>query len=68
MSAVSIHVKNTSVAVNLLELSEIKEALYQLKSNDVLAVLPRKEQCSYVTGVFQKIAEKSVIELKLIKK
>lgn len=56
------------VAVNLLELSEIKEAINQLKSNGELSSLPVKEQCSYVTDVFQKIADKRGVKLKLIKK
>ncbi len=56
------------VAVNLLELSELQEAMKQIKSNDELPELPFKEQCSYVAEVLQNIAGKRNIELKLIKK
>ena len=33
------------VAVNLLELSELQEAMKQIQSNDELALLPFKAQC-----------------------
>lgn len=56
------------VAVNLLELSEIQEAIKQIDSNDELSSLPFKEQCLYVAEVFQKIADRRNIKLKLIKK
>lgn len=56
------------VAVNLLELSEIKEALNQLESNEALSVLPKKEQCSYVTQCLKEISERSGIEIRLMKK
>lgn len=56
------------VAVNLLELSEIKETLSHLKSNDALSALPKKEQCSYVTQCLKEIAEESDVEIKLIRK
>lgn len=56
------------VAVNLLELPEIREALMQIQSNDGLPSLPFKEQCQYVAEVFQKIADRKNIKLKLIKK
>lgn len=56
------------VAVNLLELSEIQEAMEQIRSNNELSSLPFKEQCLYVAGVFQKIADRRNIKLKLIKK
>lgn len=56
------------VAVNLLGFSEIKEALNQLESNDALSALSKKEQCLYVARCFQEIAERSGIEIKLIKK
>ena len=46
------------VAVNLLELSELQEALKQIQSNDELSALPFKAQCSYVVEVLQKIADK----------
>ena len=56
------------VAVNLLELSEIQEAIKQIQSNDELSLLPFKEQCLYVVEVFQKIAGRRNIKLQLIKK
>lgn len=56
------------VAVNLLELSELQEAMKQIQSNDELPLLSFKEQCSYVAEVFQKIADRRNIKLRLIKK
>lgn len=56
------------VAVNLLELPEIREALMQIQSKDGLPSLPFKKQCQYVAEVFQKIADRKNIKLKLMKK
>ena len=56
------------VAVNLLELSEIQEAMKQIQSNGELPSLPLKAQALYVTEVFQRIAGRRNIKLKLIKK
>ena len=56
------------VAVNLLELSELKEAMEQIQSNGELPSLPFKAQCLFVAETFQKIADKRNIELKLRKK
>lgn len=56
------------VAVNLLELSELQEAIKQIQANDELFSLPFKAQCSYVVEVIQKIAERRNIALKLIMK
>lgn len=56
------------VAVNLLELSELKEAMEQIQANDELSSLPLKEQSSFVVEIFQKLAARRNIELKLIKK
>ncbi len=56
------------VAVNLLELSELREAMEQIRSNDELSSLPLKAQCLFVAEVFQKLAARRNIELKLIKK
>ena len=56
------------VAVNLLELSEIQEAVKQIQSNNGLCSLPFKEQCLYVAEVFQKIADRRDIKLKLFRK
>ena len=56
------------VAVTLLELSELQEAMKQIKQNDELSVLSVKEQCSYIVDILQKIADRRNIELKLVKK
>jgi len=56
------------VAVNLLELSELQEAVTQIQSNKELSSLPLKEQSLYVVEVFQKIAGRRNIKLQLIKK
>lgn len=56
------------VAVNLLELSELQEAMKQIQSNKELSALPFKAQCSYAAEVFQRIADRRNIKLKLIKK
>ncbi len=56
------------VAVNLLELSEIKEAIKQLAANEELPSLPIKEQSSYVADILQKIADRRGVKLKLIRK
>lgn len=56
------------VAVNLLDLSEIKEAIEQIQSNDELPSLPLKEQSLYAAEVFQKIAGRRNIKLKFMKK
>ena len=56
------------MAVNLLELSELQEAIKQIQENNELSSLPFKAQCLYVVEVFQKIAERRNIKLKLIKK
>ena len=56
------------VAVNLLELADLKEALLQIEANTDLAQLPDREKSAYVVGVFQKIAKKRSLELKLRRK
>lgn len=56
------------VAVNLLDLSDLKEAMEQIQSNEELSLLPYKEQCSFVAEMLQKLAARRNIELKLIKK
>lgn len=56
------------VAVDLLELSEIQEAIKQIRSNEELPSLPLKAQCLYVAEVFQKIADRRDNKLKLIRK
>lgn len=56
------------VAVNLLELSELQEAITELQSNEELASLPVKERSAYAVEVIQKIADKRNVKLKLIRK
>lgn len=56
------------VAVNLLELSEIQEAVKQIKANSELSALSVKERSLYVVNVFQGIAAKRGLCLKLNKK
>lgn len=56
------------VAVNLLELSELQEAVKQIQSNDGLFALLFKEQCLYAAEVIQKVADRRNVKLKLIKK
>lgn len=56
------------VAVNLRDLSDIKEAIKQIQSNDKLPALPLKEQSLYAAEVFQDIADRRNIKLKLMKK
>ena len=46
----------------------IKEAIKQIQSNDELPSLPLKEQSLYAAEVFQKIADRRNIKLKLMKK
>lgn len=56
------------IAVNLLELSELQEAMKQIQQNEALSDLSIKEQCSYIVDALQKIADRKNITLKLIKK
>lgn len=56
------------VAVNLLELSEIQEAVKQIEANSGLSALSVKERSLYVVNVFQGIADKRGLCLKLNKK
>ena len=56
------------VAVNLLELSELQEALDQIKTNRELDSWSAKEQCSFVVELLQTIASRRNIEVKLRKK
>lgn len=53
------------VAVNLLELPELREAMEQLGAADEL---PIKGKSKYAADVFQKIADRRNVELKLRKK
>lgn len=56
------------MAVNLLELSELREGFEEIQSNEELTTLSMKEQCAYVAEVFQRIADRRAVQLKLIKK
>lgn len=56
------------VAVNLLELSEIQEVVKQIEANSELPALSVKERSLYVVNVFQEIADKRGLCLKLNKK
>lgn len=53
------------VAANLLELPELQEAMERLSAADDL---PIKEKSKYAADVFQKIADRRNVELKLRKK
>lgn len=56
------------VAVNLLELSELREAMDRLQSNEELSSMSMKERGLYAAGVFQKIADRRNVKLKLIRR
>lgn len=56
------------LAIDLLDLSEIKEAIKQIQANDELSSLPLKEQSLYAAEIFQNIADRRNIKLKLMKK
>lgn len=56
------------VSVNLLELSELQEAMKQIQANHELSSLSVKEQCAYVAETFQRIADRRNIKLQLIRK
>ena len=56
------------IAVNLLDLPELLEAMDFIKSNDELSSLTIKEKSLYVVEIFQKIADRKNIKLKLNKK
>lgn len=53
------------IAVNLLELPDLREALRQIRSQEDLSF---KERCGYAAGLLQKIANREQIVLKLIRK
>nr|WP_022788472.1 DUF3795 domain-containing protein [Anaerotruncus sp. G3(2012)] len=56
------------VAVNLLELPELREIFSQIKANQEHSALSAKKRCSFVAGLFQTVAAQKEIELKLRKK
>lgn len=56
------------LAVNLLEVQEIKEIFMQIESNPELERSTFKDRCSFAAGLFQNTAKQKNIELKLRKK
>lgn len=57
------------VAVNLLELPELREAMGELRAaREALAGMTVKERSAYAVGVIQGIADRRHVELKLIRK
>lgn len=56
------------LAVNLLELEDVRKVMEQTKSDGTFAELPLKEKAAYVAGRFQKAADEQGILLKLRKK
>ena len=56
------------VAVNLLDLQELRQALIQIESSPELKALPLKEKSAYAAELLQHAAAKKNIELKLRRK
>lgn len=56
------------VAVNLLELSDLREAMEKIRGNEELLSLSVKERAVYAVELLQKAADKRDITLKLRKK
>lgn len=56
------------VAVNLLELSDLREVMEKVSSSADLPTLPFKEQCASVVALLQEAAGRKNIKLKLIRK
>ena len=56
------------VAVNLLELSEVKHVIRQIADAKDLERLSLKGKSAFVVELFQQIAKEKNIELKLLKK
>ena len=56
------------VAVNLLDISELKAALRLVSENKELSLLSKKQSASYVVDILNSIADKRGIKLKLNKK
>lgn len=55
------------VAVNLLELSELRKAMEKIENSD-LSELSMKEKSVHVVGILQNIAQRRNVELKLHKR
>ena len=56
------------IALNLLELSDIREAVRQMEGENGFSSWTVKERCAYIVSAFQEIAAKHHIILKLHKK
>ncbi|WP_330682551.1 hypothetical protein [Mediterraneibacter glycyrrhizinilyticus] len=56
------------IAVNLLELSELREALAQIETYTKQTELPVKEKSLYAARVLQRIADRRHIKLRLCRK
>lgn len=56
------------MAVNLLELEDVRSVMGQIQSSEKFGELSLKEKAAYVTGQFQEMADKRGIVLKLRKK
>ncbi|HBN84498.1 MAG TPA: hypothetical protein DDZ89_11700 [Clostridiales bacterium] len=56
------------VAINLLTLGDIEEVMKQIEENTSFNNLSIKEKAAYIVTHFQRIADKSDVELKLRKK
>lgn len=56
------------VAINLLDLQDIKEIMEQISQNSDFDSQPLKEKSAYVVGSFQKTAREKGVKLKLRKK
>ena len=56
------------VAVNLLNLQELKEALREIESGSDIEILTPKEKSAFAAGVLSEIASRRKVDLKLHRK
>ncbi len=56
------------VAVNLLNLQELKEALREIESKPDMETLTLKEKSAFAAGLLQEIASRRKVDLKLHRK
>ena len=56
------------VAVNLLNLQELKEALREIESRPDMEILTLKEKSTFAAGVLSEIASRRKVDLKLHRK
>lgn len=56
------------IAVNLMELSDIKGILNQTKFDQIILFMSIKDRCSYLANLFKESAKRTGIEIKLNKK